>query len=101
MTGMTGKWRKGLSSKPPPWIGREYSSNRVLAFVTHHTHHTHHAHHTHTITLHPTHVAPRLHQEVEDFTRYMMATEAEMQMRRHVVAELQQVVHTLWPRAQV
>ncbi|XP_046677397.1 terminal nucleotidyltransferase 4B-like isoform X2 [Homalodisca vitripennis] len=42
-----------------------------------------------------------LHQEIEDFYKYMTPTEEEHQMRIGVVKKIESIVHSLWPSAKV
>ena len=43
----------------------------------------------------------RLHEQIEDFVAYLTPTPAELRMRRAVVADVEDTVHRLWPKAEV
>lgn len=43
----------------------------------------------------------RLHDEIEDFYRYMQPTPAEHQMRLGVIQRIKEVILGLWPQAEV
>lgn len=41
----------------------------------------------------------RLHQEIEDYVRYLAPCDQEERLRLHVIGCIREVVDSLWPRA--
>lgn len=42
-----------------------------------------------------------LHEEIEDFYRYMSPTQAEHQIRLEVVERITKIITSIWPQAKV
>lgn len=56
-----------------PWKKRDYSQHAMIA----------------------------LHQEIEDFVAFVEPLPAELTLRQEIVAQLSDVVHGIWPAAEV